>query len=142
MIRDLAGIVHASPLWRYALNETGFGRLVQLRRQDAFRRTGESWTLGVQQLSRADRDDPDFRTGWNIVLADLERMYALARQRGIPIVLVVFPETHQLYGAGRQQPQRILAEHARVQGVDCLDLTGHVEAWLQWDLDALVARAG
>ncbi len=142
MIRDLAGIVHASPLWRYALNETGFGRLVQVRRQDAFRRTGESWTLEVQQLSRADRDDPDFRTGWNIVLADLERMYTLARQRGIPIVLVVFPETHQLYGAGRQQPQRILAEHARVQGVDCLDLTGHVEEWLQWDLDALVARAG
>ncbi len=142
MIRNLAGIVHASPLWRYALNETGFGRLVQMRRQDVFRRAGQSWTLEVHQLSRADRDDPDFRNGWNIVLADLEQMYALARQRGIPIVLVIFPETHQLYGAGRQQPQRILTEHARVQGVDCLDLAGHVEKWLQWDLNTLVARAG
>ncbi|MBT5329894.1 MAG: hypothetical protein HOL51_27640 [Gemmatimonadetes bacterium] len=142
LIRGLAGVQNASTLLRYALNETGFGRLVQVRRQDVFREGGEdSWTLEVSQLSRAERDDPGFREGWDIVLADLERMYALAHERDIPVVLLVFPETHQLFAEDMQRPQAILAAHAQAQGVDCIDLTDHVEQWLRWDLEAMVARA-
>ena len=142
LISQLAGVHHASTLLRYALNETGFGRLVQVRRQDVFRRAEkDSWTLAVRELSRAERDDPGFREGWDIVLADLEKMYALARQRGIPVVLLVFPETHQLFAEAMQKPQEILMAHARNQGVDCINLADHVEDWLRLDLEAMAARA-
>lgn len=143
LISQLAGVSHASTLLRYALNETGFGRLVQVWRQDIFRQGGEdSWTLEVRALSEAERDDPGFREGWDIVLSDLKKMYGLARERGIPVVLLIFPETHQLFAEGMQKPQEILLAHAREQGVDCIDLAGVVEQWLRRDLQAILARTG
>jgi len=57
------------------------------------------------------------------VLADLDRIYALAKERNIPIVLLIFPFTFQLVDDTYRVPQRILSAHAQSRNVDVIDFT-------------------
>jgi len=68
-------------------------------------------------------DRPDIMEAWRGTLADLEKLFALCRQRGIPAALVVFPYTFQFHDpATLDAPQRTLAAFADDQGVPMLDL--------------------
>ena len=79
-------------------------------------------TRDVRQLVE-DPARPGFERAWKITLGNLERLFALARERDVPALLVVFPYAFQLEeGAAAAGPQRRLAAFAREHGIEALDL--------------------
>ena len=113
----------ANPLAAYLVNETGFGRLVQYLGRDKssleFRKRWEDYN--VRDMVAA-MDDPRYAEAWKLVLGQLDEFYAVAEEAGIPALLIVFPYEFQLADEGWQEPQRILAAHARDHGAAVLDL--------------------
>jgi lysophospholipase L1-like esterase len=67
--------------------------------------------------------DPRVREAWDTALADLGRIVATGKTRGIPVALVVTPFTFQLAEPELPPaPQQILARWARERSVPFLDL--------------------
>ena len=106
-------------------NESGFGRMVQqFQRPEKRRQLRENWSkYAGQVVARADRDDPRISEGWDLVLNSLTSIFDLAEEHGIPVVLVVFPDTAQLAWPEAQQPQRIVGALAARRKVPVVDLT-------------------
>jgi lysophospholipase L1-like esterase len=123
---DYHGITQASSvLTSYLLNETGYGRLVQdLRNRRKSVELAKRWEMfSVKEISRTSVGDSKFSENWRIVLSDLDRLYAAAKERNIRIVLLIFPYTFQLENVKFQEPQRILSQHAKSRDVDVIDFT-------------------
>jgi lysophospholipase L1-like esterase len=79
-------------------------------------------TRDVRQLVE-DPERPGFERAWKITLNNLERLFALARERNVPALLVVFPYRFQLAApAATAGPQRRLEEFARERGIAHVDL--------------------
>ncbi len=123
---DYHGITQASSvLTSYLLNETGYGRLVQdLRNRHKSVELAKRWEMfSVKEISQASVGDSKFSENWRIVLSDLDRLYAAAKERNIRIVFLIFPYTFQLENVKYQEPQRILSQHAKSRDVDVIDFT-------------------
>ena len=138
-VGGFGGVQHlSSALAGWLVNETGYGRLVSWWRAPAtdLLQRQLSQRYNVDALAR-DPDDPRFAVGWRLVLGNLESIYALARERGIDVVLLVYPFTFQLFDLDLQIPQRRLLLHAREQGVDAVDLTPVFEKRIRADIDLI-----
>jgi len=123
---DYHGITQASSvLTSYLLNETGYGRLVQYvrNRHKSIELAKREEIFSLKEATQASFDDSKFSENWRITLADLDKLYAAAKERNIRIVLLIFPFTFQLTNAKFQEPQRILSEHAKSRDVDVIDFT-------------------
>ncbi len=123
---DYHGVVQTpNPIAGYVINETGFGRLAQifLWRKKSVEGEKRAEIYGVRQMAEQSETEPRFREGWAIVFRALEGIYAVGRERHVPVVLVIFPFDFQLLDERLQVPQRMLAEHAAKHGVHALDLT-------------------
>lgn len=114
-----------NPISGYLANETGFGRLMQKFSQagksvDAAKRLE---IFNTHKMALESRTNPEFQEGWKIVLAEMTKLYEVAAQNELPIVLMVFPYTYQLVDPAARIPQEILIEHAKEHGVDVIDFT-------------------
>lgn len=107
----------------YLMNETGIGRMLQRfqNRSKQLEVEKRRESFNVLNMSLGGVDDPAFAGGWKHVLSGLEAIYALAAEREIPVVLMVFPFDFQLLREDTRNPNRILAHHAREHGVPVLD---------------------
>jgi len=119
----------ASPLQGWFLNETGFGRLVEeIRARGTTRGAEQRAELdNVRSVSTSPADDPRWAPAWHWVERDLGEMAELAREADVPLVLLIFPFTFQLFDAEARGPQQTLAEEARRLGIDVIDLMGDFE---------------
>jgi len=136
---DFHGVAQTSSiLTSYLWNETGYGRLLQyVRTRNQSVEVGKMWErLSVKKISQTPVDDPAFSENWRIVLSDLDKVYALAQERRIPIVLLIFPFTFQFVDEAYRVPQRVLTAHARSRGVEVIDFTD-VFGPLIFDADVL-----
>ena len=68
-----------------------------------------------------------FQKNWKQTLNDLQQFYNFAKKRNIEIVLLIFPYTFQLFSPELQEPQKILANHARTNNVRVIDFTKVIE---------------
>lgn len=107
----------------YLLHETGFGRAA-LAAQWA-ETTPELEKLreaqSVEQFASRSRNDPEVAVNYDYVLVSLDRIYTLAREREIRVVVLLFPYTFQFQNGSRLTPQAAVAERAREQGIQVLD---------------------
>jgi lysophospholipase L1-like esterase len=144
---DYHGVTQTgNPLSGWLANETGAGRLLQLlaargKSLDAEKRLE---LYNVRHMAEASREDPAIREAWDIILAQLDETYALARAHQKPIALVVFPFTFQLPSPTLRAPQKIVSAHAEERGVPVLDLTDAFAAEIFDDAEllALLRRKG
>jgi len=123
---DYHGVAAAAgPIRGYLLNETGFGRLAEALRARSRTRAGERYreSQAVRRVAALAADDPEVSEAWRAVTSDLESMYALAKERNLDVVLLIFPFTFQLAEPSLQRPQEILREHAARHGVAAIDFT-------------------
>ena len=82
----------------------------------------ERETRDVRQLVEDPRR-PAFERAWRITLSNLTKLFALADERDIPALLVVFPYAFQLDSpASLSGPQQRIAAFARQRGIQLLDL--------------------
>jgi lysophospholipase L1-like esterase len=77
----------------------------------------------VLAMAQGSRTEPRMQEAWRILLQQLGDVYALGRDKGIPVVLVIFPYTFQLLEEEFREPQKILREHAAEHGIDVIDTT-------------------
>ena len=128
----------------YLTNETGFSRLIAWALTPALtleqRRLAQ--TYNVRAMVESPPDDERFRSGWRLVLDNLDRIYGLARGQGIEVALLIYPFTFQLFDQALQAPQRRLLAHAREQGIDAIDLTPAYEAAIHGDIGQILAGLG
>lgn len=100
------------------------------RRLMAQWRLGSDLQQGAQERERLNVrmlvDEPDapiVSEAWSVTLENLSELAGLARARGIPAVLVVFPFTFQFDRTpDTAAPQRILREFAAAHGIHEIDL--------------------
>jgi lysophospholipase L1-like esterase len=123
---DYHGVTQTpNPVSGWLANETGVGRLLQKLSQ-AGKSIDEAKRLEIyntRQMALESRTNPRYQEGWKIVLAELEKLYAVANEHELPVVLMIFPYTYQLNDPATRVPQEILIEHAKAQGVDVIDFT-------------------
>jgi lysophospholipase L1-like esterase len=123
---DYHGVTQTpNPVSGWLANETGFGRLMQKLSQRG-KSIDEAKRLEIyntRQMALESRTNPLYQEGWRIVLAELEKLYAVAKDNELPVVLMIFPFTYQLNDPATRVPQEILIEHAKQHGVDAIDFT-------------------
>lgn len=109
----------------FLANETGAGRLSQKLAERGKTKDAEKRLelYNVREMAEKSRTDPRYQEAWTIALGDLEAIYALAKDKDVPLLLMAFPFTFQLADNSLRAPQEILAEHAKEHGVDYVDLT-------------------
>jgi len=109
----------------YLLNETGFGRLVQQRRLKSTSLDAEvrKEVYNVTYMASHLHDDPRMEEAWRMTLADLDAIYAFAKNNDTEVVLLIFPYVLQFLNDQLKTPQQRLVEHGREQGVDVIDFT-------------------
>lgn len=127
----------SSSLLGYLLNETGYGRLIQQvrKRQYGQEEVGSLYQkYSVKEMATTSPADLRFRRGWQNALDGLDEIYALAEAHNIPVVLLIFPYTFQLFNDELKRPQEILIEHARRHSVEYIDFARGFEEVLHGDL--------
>jgi len=76
-------------------------------------------------------DHPEIRRAWEITVANLGKIFQLAGEHQIPVLLVTFPYTFQLdESEAKGGPQRILDRVAQQHGIAHLDLLPPLAAYL------------
>lgn len=76
----------------------------------------------VRRLAAGDAD-PVVRRAWTITFENLDAIDQLARGRGVPLLIAVFPYAFQLDAPEESRaPQRRVLEHAARQGIPAVDL--------------------
>ncbi len=111
----------ANPLIGYLLNETGLGRLIQRLNPPPDLVTKNIGT--IKEAAMYSDTDPRFITAWKRILNDLSKIYRLADDNHIKIILLIFPCTYQLGDIHAQVPQKILINNAKKHNVDVIDFT-------------------
>jgi lysophospholipase L1-like esterase len=114
-----------NPVSGWLANETGFGRLLQklAQRGKSLDEAKRLEIYNTRQMALESRTNPRYQEAWTIVLSELEKVYAVAKEHELPVVLLILPYTYQLNDASTRVPQEILIEHAKAQGVDTIDFT-------------------
>ena len=78
--------------------------------------------LEVEMLARQPAH-PDAQTAWRITLDNLGKIFTLAREHDIPVLLVIFPFTFQFADPeALSAPQMTLRQYAQAQDIPVLDL--------------------
>jgi lysophospholipase L1-like esterase len=128
---DYHGVVQSSSwVMSTLMNETGLGRLAQKVRRFGQQRE-EARLIEIHSVKKASRASPDaseFSAGWELVLSHLEKMHAVAQDKKIPFVLLVFPYAFQLGDSDQQEIQRHLVSWAKGRGITTLDFTPTFES--------------
>ena len=106
-------------------NETGFGRLAQIlaTRGKILQAEKRREVYNTRRMAAESQTSPQIRQAWDMLLGQMSELYGTAQQRGVPVVLVIFPFTFQLADERLRTPQAILAQHAAAHGVDVIDTT-------------------
>lgn len=114
-----------NPFVGWLSNETGLGRFMQGLAARGKSREAEARLeiYNVLAMAQGSRTDPRMLEAWRILLQQLGDVYALGREKGIPVVLVIFPYTFQLLEPSVREPHAILREHAAEHGIDVVDTT-------------------
>lgn len=123
---DYHGVTQTpNPVSGWLSNETGVGRLMQklAQRGKSIDEAKRLEIYNTRQMALESRTNPRYQEGWTIVLAELEKLYAVAKEHELPLVLLIFPYTYQLGDPATRVPQEILIEHAKQHGVDYIDFT-------------------
>ncbi|MEM6989144.1 MAG: SGNH/GDSL hydrolase family protein [Myxococcota bacterium] len=142
---DYHGVKQApNRLSGWLANETGLGRLSQKIAERGTTLDAEKRLelYNVREMSAKSRTDPRYQEAWKIALGDLERVYALAEQEKLPVLLLIFPFTFQLADESLRAPQEILSEHAQAHGVDVVDMTTPLAEAVYDDPDLLAYLRG
>jgi len=139
---DYHGVVQSpNPVWGYLMNETGFGRLAQrvARRGKRLEAEKRAELYDVRRMAENTFRDEGVMQAWGYVTDELERIYASAKERDVPVVLLVFPFTFQLESDAPRKPQQLLTDHARAHGVDVIDFTEIFARLTSEDVEIAVA---
>jgi lysophospholipase L1-like esterase len=135
-----------NPVSGWLANETGVGRLLQKLGQagnsvDEFKRLE---IYNTRQMALESRTNPRYQEAWTIVLAEMGKLYDVAKANELPVVLMILPYTYQLVDPTTRAPQEILIEHAKEHGVDVIDFTPVFAEviYQEKDVVALLERAG
>ena len=89
---------------------------------DVRRGAAELAALRAHQLA-LEPDRPEIHRAWQVTLENVERIFALCRERDIPALLVAFPYSFQLDDVERfGAPQRVLRRFAADNRVPLVDL--------------------
>ncbi len=115
----------SSSVISYILNETGIGRTIQKLqdRKKSLESEKKFAIYNVRNMVSEAVDEKLLQENWSIVLSSLGQIYDLAKEKNIPVVLLIFPHTFQLMNKNFQHPQQKLLEHARKYNVDVIDFT-------------------
>lgn len=123
---DYHGVTQTpNPISGLLANETGIGRFMQKLAQGgkSVDRAKRLEVFNAQAMALESRTNPEYQEGWKIVLAEMSKLYGVAKDNELPIVLMIFPYTFQLNDPATLAPQEILIEHAKEHGVDVIDFT-------------------
>jgi len=115
----------SSSFTSYLINETGIGRTIQ-KLQDSKRSLKSEKKFAIYNVKNMVSEAVDEKLlleNWNVVLSSLGQIYDLAKEKNIPVVLLIFPHTFQLMNKSFQRPQQKLLEHAQKYSVDVIDFT-------------------
>jgi len=109
----------------FLVNETGYGRVVQeyLNRGKTVENERRWEIYDTKKAAASPINDPTFSESWRVTLSYLDKIYSLAQEKNIRVLLIIAPHTYQMVDERLRQPQQILTEHAHSRGVDVLDLT-------------------
>ncbi|MEM7158682.1 MAG: SGNH/GDSL hydrolase family protein [Myxococcota bacterium] len=121
---DYHGVTQTpNPISGLLSNETGIGRLMQkLAQSGKSLETAKRYEVyNARAMALESRTNPEFQEGWKIVLEEMGRLYQVAKDNDLPIVLLILPYTFQLNDPDTLEPQKILIEHAKEHGVDVID---------------------
>lgn len=142
--RDYHGVAEGGGwLGSYLVNETGLGRWLHEGRKEAIReeierRFQQYPPLRLLREAAGGGPSPKLQMMLDYTLTHLGKIYSLAAERRIPIVLLLFPQRYQLGIAELQGFNRLLKEHAADHGVAVIDFA---EVWESCVFDAeVVAR--
>jgi hypothetical protein len=73
-----------------------------------------------------DKTSPVYDRLWS----EYDILGTFCNQRGIPLIIVVFPTAFQVNGAGHPDvPQQVLGEHAKAAGINFVDLLPVYKRW-------------
>lgn len=144
---DYHGVTQTpNPVSGWLANETGFGRLLQklAQRGKSIDEAKRLEIYNTRTMAIESRTNPVYQEGWRIVLSELEKLYAVAKEHELPVVLMIFPYTYQLNDPTTRVPQEILTEHAEEHGVDVIDFTPVFAelVYQEGDVVALLERQG
>ncbi len=114
-----------NPIVGWLMNETGLGRLMQTlaARGKTLQAEKRLEVYNSRAMAADSRTDPKMQEAWRIVLQQMGELYAVAKGKNIPVVLVIFPYTFQLADESLRAPQEILKAHAAEHGVPVIDTT-------------------
>lgn len=114
-----------NPVSGWLANETGLGRFLQsfINRGKIPQAEKRQEIYNVRRMTEESHSSPQMQEAWRVILHQLGEIYAIAAQRNLPVVLVVFPYTFQLTDAKLRAPQEILTQHAAAHKVDVIDTT-------------------
>ena len=124
---DYHGVMHIknNPL-NYLLNETGYGRLLQKSRilfskiTKRKAKLQENYSLRYM-LTHLQNDH--VKKAINTVLKNLENIYTYTKEKNLPVILVIFPYSFQLFDKDLTNFNRILIDHAKLNNIDIIDFT-------------------
>ncbi|MCI0451651.1 MAG: SGNH/GDSL hydrolase family protein [Candidatus Latescibacteria bacterium] len=118
--------------WDRLLSKSALVYQVQnlVRETKAKRKLGDDLRLGAIRQQALDvetlmksPDQANVKTAWDIALADLQAIVDHCSERGVPVLVVVFPFTVQLSDPETlSAPQRVIENYARARGIETLDL--------------------
>ncbi len=123
---DYHGVAQSSFAFAsYLLNETGYGRCLQRIRRLFLSVETEirSEIQSLRKIARSSVDNPAFTENWKSVLFNIDKIYEIAKNNNVRVVLLIFPDTYQLMNYEFQEPQRILISHAKSKNIDVIDFT-------------------
>ncbi len=117
--------------------ETGYGRFVYQRMIGARDPDveGPQKDSSLRWMASHERNEPRYRKNWDHTLEELAYIYQTGEKNHIPVVLLIFPHTFQLWREEYQIPQAILKKHAKQHAVDVIDYTDVFEAVIQGEGD-------
>ena len=131
-------IIASPSYWAgWVMNETGYGRAIQWWRSEQYLNTQHELVdeYDVKEMMVLPPDDPKFKAGWDITLQELERIYVLGKAHGLPVYLLIFPQTQQLLRDDLNAPQQTLKAHAKKYGAYPIDFTPLFNRALQVEVD-------
>lgn len=123
---DYHGVTQTpNPISGLLANETGIGRLMQKlsERGKSLQAAKRTEVYNARSMAIESRTNPEYQEGWKIVLDEMAKLYGVAKEHEVPVVLMIFPYTFQLNDPATLAPQEILKAHAAEHGVDVIDFT-------------------
>ncbi|HLG31511.1 MAG TPA: SGNH/GDSL hydrolase family protein [Ignavibacteriaceae bacterium] len=105
----------------YIINETGFGRLIQeIRIRQINAHQAKDDEINEIKKMLLHKDDTVYQAQFNFTLNKLSEIISLCNDRGISIIILIFPYTFQV-DSNLRWVQDILRKELNEHGVPCID---------------------